>query len=91
MRRGGLLYEEMARVQWMATKTGTGKLVEDPSIPNDVSDAGLYLHRRSYQHRFRPEPPKPAPGTPEHIAAIERQIEQDIDDDQEWDVRGHWH
>lgn len=75
------LLEQFGAVQWMAIKTGSGRLVEDPTIPNDIADAGLYVHRRSFAHRFRPEEPKPEPGTPEYYAAIERQMEQEADEE----------
>ena len=72
MREGSPLFEEMSTVQYITAKTGSGKLVEDPSIPNDAADTGLYVHRRSYAHRFRPEAQKPQPGTPEFHAQQER-------------------
>lgn len=43
-----------------------GRLREDNNIPNDSTDALLYLFRGSLHHfGFTPEPPAPTPGTPE--------------------------
>lgn len=57
-REDGPLLDEASKVQWILRPSG--RFVEDPSIPNDTSDAGLYGHRRSYAHRYDTSPPPPA-------------------------------
>ncbi len=76
LREGGELYEQMSQVQWSTIVSGTGKMIEDPTIPNDVTDGGLYSHRHSYAFRWRPEEKKLTPGTPEHTLREEREMEE---------------
>jgi len=45
IRRGSMLSDELDRARWDLRKLDKNKKVEDASIPNDVSDAGLYSHR----------------------------------------------
>lgn len=45
VRRGSILAEQLAAGRWDEKKMEKGKRVEDPSIDNDVSDAGLYGFR----------------------------------------------
>lgn len=77
LRDGSPLAEEYATIQWATVRTATGKLVEDPSIPNDCADAFLYLHRHSWHHRFRPAPP-PA----DKVLQIEQELRDAAFDDE---------
>lgn len=52
IRKGSALSEELLAGRWDMAKLDKGKREEDPKIPNDVSDAGIYgfrwcNHRRS--------------------------------------------
>lgn len=89
-RADGMLVTQFGEVQWTETKTGTGRLKEDPTIPNDVADSGLYAHRRSFAHRFVPGEPKPAPGSPEHVAAEEQAMEDAADERDDLEVAIYW-
>ena len=82
LREGGPLAQELSAIQWARTVSATGRLVEDPSIPNDTADAGLYAHRHAWHHRYRPEVPRPVPGTPEHDAAEERKMIDAAEEDE---------
>jgi len=75
LREGGALLNEWLVHQWSSVVSATGKMVEDPTTPNHVSDAALYAHRESYHHRYRPEPPKCIPNTPEWVLQEERELE----------------
>lgn len=77
-RRGGMLIEEMRELQWSSVVSGSGSMVEDPTMPNDRCDSALYGHFHSYQFRWRPEEKKAAPGTPERIAREVEEIEDDM-------------
>lgn len=81
-RDGGPLFEEMSQLQWSGVVSGSGRLVEDPTMANDVCDASLYAHRHSYQFRWRPEEKKPDAGTVEYALREEREIEEDRLDDE---------
>lgn len=77
LREGSPLAEEYAAIQWASVRSASGKLVEDPTIPNDCADAFLYLHRHSYHHRFK------APEEPEaKVLRLERELEQAAFDDE---------
>jgi hypothetical protein len=54
-REGSPLLDEMRELQWSTLVDGSGRMVEDPTMPNDLCDASLYAHRRSYQFRSRPD------------------------------------
>lgn len=73
---GSPLAEEYAQIQWASVRSITGKLTEDPTIPNDCADAFLYAHRHSWHHRYRPEQPADPP-----TLRIERELEQAAFDD----------
>lgn len=45
VRRGSILAEQLFDGRWDEGKLEKGKRVEDPQIPNDASDAGLYAFR----------------------------------------------
>ncbi len=87
MRRGSPMHLEAQTVLWLpapADELVQRRLREDPRIPNDVMDAATYGHRETMTHLARaPEAPKPALGTPEHWARVEKQIEDDSDADME--------
>jgi hypothetical protein len=74
-RAGGAWHEEAKEHQWLSIVSATGKLVEDPTTANHVLDGGLYAHRESFHHRFRPEPPKIVPNTPEWVLKEELELE----------------
>lgn len=74
-REGGAWLEEAREHQWLTVVSATGKQIEDPTTPNHVLDCGLYAHRESYHHRYRPEPEKPLPGTPEWVLREELELE----------------
>lgn len=76
VREGGALLAEWLVHQWSSVVSATGKKKEDPTTPNHCSDAGLYAHRESYHHRFRPEPAKIVPGTPEWVLKEEQELEE---------------
>ncbi len=80
MREGGELYEEMAQLQWASLVTGTGRMVEDPTLANDVCDGGLYSHRHSFQYRWRPEEIPAKPGSPEALLREERELEDAMEE-----------
>lgn len=74
---GGPLDQEMAELQWSQLVSGTGRRVEDPTLANHCCDGALYAHRHSYHHRFRPEEPRPEPGSEAWHLREEREMEQD--------------
>lgn len=76
LRDGGELYEEMSQLQWATIVTGTGKMIEDPTLANHCADGGLYAHRHSYQYRWRPEEKPLVVGSPEHTLREEREMEE---------------
>lgn len=77
LRDGSPLADEYATIQWATIRSMTGKLIEDPSIANDCADAMLYLHRHSYHHRFRPEPPP----VDKELRALEEMRQAAFDDE----------
>lgn len=86
-REGGELITQQREVQWSTVALAAGKEFEDPSIPNDVSDAGLYGHRDSYHHRFRADD-TPKPGTEAYLLAQEQALEDASDMSEPDDYRG---
>lgn len=85
-REGGVLIEEMKELQWATIVSGSGAMLEDPTMANDVCDSSLYGHRHSYQFRWRAEDVIPAPGTPERFAREAKEIEDDMIED----AGGRW-
>jgi hypothetical protein len=75
LRENSVLMQEWRVHRWKPLRTEDGKEVED-STPHDASDGGLYAHRESYHHRYRPEPEKIIPGTPEWVTKEERELEE---------------
>lgn len=53
----------------------SGKLIEDPTSPNDLLDAGLYGHRESYHYRYRQEDLPPIPGSAQWLEREEQELE----------------
>lgn len=86
LRDGGALYDEMKDLQWSSVVSGSGRMVEDPTLANHACDAALYAHRHSWQHRYVPAVVEPPPGTPERAVLEEQRLEQDRMDelDEEW-------
>ncbi len=79
-RDGGPLLEEMRELQWATIVDGSGRMIEDPTMPNDCCDSGLYSHRRSCQFRWSPEERKLKPGSPEAMLREEEMLEQEMED-----------
>lgn len=80
VRRGSPLHEQLKRVRWLPP-TGTGPQKEDPAIPNDITDGGLYGHRHTYQHLAQRQLPAPKVGTAEYYAKLEAELEaQDMEE-----------
>lgn len=75
LREGGALYEDMAHLQWASVMSATGKLVEDPTLANDVADAALYAHRHSYPYRWRPPEEVLKTGTPRWVLREAEELE----------------
>lgn len=74
-RDGGAWLEEAKEHQWLSIVSATGRLIEDPTTPNHVLDAGLYAHREAFHHRYRPEPEKILPGTPDWVLKEEAELQ----------------
>jgi hypothetical protein len=71
LRRGSLLSDEIDRARWDLKALDKNKKVEDGTIPNDVSDAGLYAHRWC-RHRRPVKAPTTIPvGSSEWLRKIE--------------------
>ena len=81
LREGSPLALELSTIQWARTVSATGRLVEDPSIPNDTADAALYAHRHAWHHRYRPGPPRPAVGSDEYHRAEEQRMTDAAEED----------
>lgn len=73
-RSGSPLLAEMKVHRWLPMRNAEGKLVEDPATHRDVCDAGLYIHRESYHHRWRPPVEQPVTGTPEWVKREETEL-----------------
>lgn len=54
IRHGSELGEELLEDKWLEKTIGTDKRKEDPSIPNDIADAGLYAFRWCRHRQARP-------------------------------------
>ncbi len=74
MRSGSPLLAEMKVHRWLPTRNSEGKLMEDPATHRDLCDGGLYIHRESYHHRYRPAPEKLVTGTPEWVTREEAEL-----------------
>jgi hypothetical protein len=84
VRRGSPLHEQLKRVRWLPKAPGeAGAMKEDPAIPNDVTDAGLYGHRHTFQHLAARKTPPPAVGSAEYYAKLEEELEGDDDYERE--------
>ncbi len=82
MRDGGPLFDEMCQLQWASVLSGTGKMIEDPTLANDVCDAGLYGHRHSFQYRWAPADVPLKPGSVAAQLREEQELEDDAYDDE---------
>lgn len=78
LREGGELYEEMSLLQWSHLVSGTGKLIEDPTMANHCCDGGLYGARHAYQYRSRPEDKLPPKGSMARLQREAAEIEADM-------------
>lgn len=88
-REGSPLIEEMRELQWATIVDGSGKMIEDPTIPNDVCDSALYAARRAYHFRGRPEEKPALPGSAAYYAREAAELEEEMDyDGQDWRNRG---
>jgi hypothetical protein len=74
MRTGSPLLAEMKVHRWLPTRNSDGKLMEDPATHRDLLDSGLYIHRESYHHRYRPPAEKLVTGTPEWVTREETEM-----------------
>jgi len=77
LRKDSVLMVEWKAHRWKPLRTEDGREVED-GTPHDASDGGLYAHRESFHHRYRPEEPKIVPGSPEAVIRDERELESAI-------------
>jgi hypothetical protein len=85
-RDGSPLWRTATELQWATIVTGAGRLVEDPTMANHCTDAGLYAHRHSFNFRYRPEEPPPPPvGSPEWAQREEAALEGFRDAEDELD------
>ena len=77
VREGGAWLEQVEGHHWSRAGlvSTSGKLLEDPTSPNDIADCGLYSHRESYHYRFREEPLTPVVGSAEWMAREEQELE----------------
>lgn len=89
-RENSPLVAEMRELQWSTIVDGSGRMVEDPTLANDLCDSALYAARRAYHFRGRPEDVPPPPNSPARYAQQAAELEQDLDDeyDQPWRRRG---
>jgi hypothetical protein len=75
LRKDSVLMNEWKVHRWKQLRTVDGKEEED-STPRDASDGGLYAHRESFHHRYRPPEAEILPGTPEWVIREERELEE---------------
>lgn len=75
LRKDSVLMNEWKVHRWKQLRTVDGKEEED-STPRDASDGGLYAHRESYHHRYRPPEAEILPGTEEWAIREERELEE---------------
>jgi hypothetical protein len=81
VREGSPYHVQLQRVRWLP-RTATGALKEDPAIPNDITDAGLYGHRHTAAHLAKRKEMPPKVGSPEYIAKLEAEFEADDGDEE---------
>lgn len=79
-REGSPLIEEMRELQWATIVDGSGKMIEDPTLANDVCDSALYAARRAYHFRGRMEDRPAQPGTSAYYARQAAELEDAADD-----------
>lgn len=73
--------------EWSALPWDKERKAELKGFANHAADATLYAWRECPSYHERAEPPKPAPGTPEALAAEEKRLEEEVDDELEADER----
>lgn len=79
LRKGSPLHVQMQRVKWLPRANTKGRLEEDPAVPNDITDTGLYGHRHTFQFLATRYEKPPAVGTSEYYDKMERDMEaQDL-------------
>lgn len=84
-REGSTLLDELGQVQWATVRSAGGRLVEDPTIPNDEADASLYAHRGAYHFRYREEEDAPEPGTAAWDQREEEQLLRQLEESHRYD------
>lgn len=72
------LIGELKKHLWKPDEVG---VKEQPGSPNHACDAHLYSWRAARAHFYRELLPGPKPGTPEHDAVVEQQVEADDEAD----------
>ena len=88
-REGSPLIEEMRELQWATIVDGSGKMVEDPTIANDLCDSALYGARRAYHFRGRPEEKPAIPGSSAYYQREAAELEDAMEEDEQpWRRRG---
>jgi hypothetical protein len=70
------LSEELSDLTWV--ERPNGKMLENPKQSNDTCDGFLYAYKEAYHFRYKQAQSAPVPGTREHYAAIEAEIEKDL-------------
>lgn len=77
-REGGMLLEEQKELQYATIVDGSGRMVEDPTMANDVSDSSLYPHRRTWQYRHSAADKLPPRGSRERYEREARELEEEL-------------
>lgn len=84
IQRGSELAEEMAVLtkdpEWIQDLLDPKPPPENPNQPNHACDAGLYSYRAAMHFLHVEDRPLPPQGSPEHIAAVEKQFETQIEE-----------
>lgn len=80
-RDGSPLLDEMRELQWATIVDGSGRMIEDPTMPNDHCDSALYSARRSWNFRATPKDEAPPVGSREAMLRLERELEEEQDYD----------
>lgn len=78
LRDGGRVFEEMGQLQWSKLVSGSGRMVEDPTMANDHCDAILYASRHARQYRWVPEPKAEPKGSRERYEREARELEEEM-------------
>ncbi len=78
LRDGGEVYEDMSALQWSHLVSGSGRLVEDPTMSNHASDGFLYAARHARQYRARHEDVLPPSGSVERYSREAAELEAEL-------------